>query len=76
MRHVGSVWIAGSYQSDYARNCARETPEISDMIAEAVTGTLDSAGMSANDVEARTFATPNIGASLTTTVSFVVTRED
>ena len=43
---MGSVWIAGSYQSDYARNYARETLEISDMVAEAVTGTLYSAGMS------------------------------
>jgi len=29
------VWIAGSYQSDYARNYAREGLEISDMVAEA-----------------------------------------
>ena len=53
------VRIAGSYQSDDARNYAREGLEISDMI-----------------VEARTFATLNIGGSLTTTVSFVVTGED
>jgi acetyl-CoA acetyltransferase len=46
------VWIAGSYQSDYARNYAREGLEISDMVAEAVTGILDSAGLSANDVDA------------------------
>jgi acetyl-CoA C-acetyltransferase len=46
------VWIAGSYQSDYARNYAREGLEISDMIAEAVTGTLDSAKVQAEDVEA------------------------
>ena len=37
------VWIAGSYQSDYARNYAREGLEISDMIAEAVAGTLHDA---------------------------------
>ena len=29
------VWIAGSYQSDYARNYAREGLEISGMVAEA-----------------------------------------
>jgi acetyl-CoA C-acetyltransferase len=48
----GSVWIAGSYQSDYARNYAREGLEISDMIAEAVTGTLEDAGIAPADVEA------------------------
>lgn len=47
-----SVWIAGSYQSDYARNYAREGLEISDMIAEAVTGTLEDAGIAPADVEA------------------------
>ncbi len=47
-----SVWIAGSHQSDYARNYAREGLEISDMVAEAVTGTLDSAKIAARDVEA------------------------
>ncbi|MGH3202490.1 MAG: acetyl-CoA acetyltransferase [Streptosporangiaceae bacterium] len=46
------VWIAGTYQSDYARNYAREGLEISDMIAEAVAGTLDSAETNPADVEA------------------------
>jgi acetyl-CoA C-acetyltransferase len=46
------VWIAGSYQSDYARNYAREGLEISDMIAEAVTGTLNDAAVKPEDVEA------------------------
>jgi acetyl-CoA C-acetyltransferase len=46
------VWIAGSYQSDYARNYAREGLEISDMIAEAVTGTLNDATVNPEDVEA------------------------
>jgi len=49
---MGSVWIAGSYQSDYARNYAREGLEISDMVAEAVAGTLDDAGVAAGDVQA------------------------
>jgi acetyl-CoA C-acetyltransferase len=48
----GSVWIAGSFQSDYARNYAREGLEISDMVAEAVTGTLDNAGVGPEAVEA------------------------
>jgi acetyl-CoA C-acetyltransferase len=46
------VWIAGSYQSDYARNYAREGLEISDMVAEAVAGTLDAAAVSPEDIEA------------------------
>ena len=48
---MGSVWIAGSYQSDFARNFAREGLEISDMVAEAVEGTLTSAGLEPEDVE-------------------------
>jgi acetyl-CoA C-acetyltransferase len=47
-----NVWIAGSYQSDFARNYAREGLEISDMVAEAVAGTLDGAGVGPQDVEA------------------------
>jgi len=51
---VGSndVWIAGSYQSDYARNYAREGLEISDMVGEAVQGTLAGAGLAPEDIEA------------------------
>jgi acetyl-CoA C-acetyltransferase len=48
----GSAWIAGSYQSDFARNYAREGLEISDMVAEAVTGTLDRAGLEPEDMQA------------------------
>src|ERR1700759_378363 len=48
---MGSVWIAGSYQSDFARNYAREGLEISDMIAAAVNGTLTSAGLEPEDVQ-------------------------
>ena len=47
-----STWIAGSYQSDFARNYAREGLEISDMVAEAVEGTLRSAGLEPEDVDA------------------------
>ena len=49
---MGSVWIAGSYQGDFARNYAREGLEISDMVAEAVAGTLEAAGVAAEDVAA------------------------
>jgi acetyl-CoA C-acetyltransferase len=47
-----SVWIAGSYQSDFARNYAREGLEISDMVGEAVAGTLESARLAPRDVDA------------------------
>ena len=47
-----SAWIAGSYQSDFARNYAREGLEISDMVAEAVAGTLENARVGPEDVEA------------------------
>jgi acetyl-CoA C-acetyltransferase len=49
---MSSGWIAGSYQSDFARNYAREGLEISDMVGEAVAGTLQAAGLAARDVEA------------------------
>src|SRR5258708_20513911 len=48
---MGSVWIAGGYQSDFARNYAREGLEISDMVAESLQGTLRSAGLEPEDVE-------------------------
>src|SRR5246500_3913712 len=48
----GSAWIAGSYQSDFARHYAREGLEISDMVAEAVDGTLSHANAEPEDVEA------------------------
>jgi acetyl-CoA C-acetyltransferase len=47
-----NAWIAGSYQSDFARNYAREGLEISDMVAEAVAGTLEEARVGPEDVEA------------------------
>ena len=46
------VWIAGSFQSDFARNFAREGLEVSDMVAEAVAGTLEGAGLQPGDIEA------------------------
>ena len=47
-----AVWIAGSYQSDFARNYARERLEVCDMIAEAVASTLDDAKVDAGAVDA------------------------
>jgi acetyl-CoA C-acetyltransferase len=47
-----SAWIAGSYQSDFARHYAREGLEISDMVGEAVAGTLEAAGLAPRDVDA------------------------
>jgi hypothetical protein len=64
------VWIAGSYQSDYARNFRRA--HIADVTELDGIETHDCFSMS----EYMTFATLNIGGSLTTAVSFVVTRED
>ncbi|HLK77370.1 MAG TPA: hypothetical protein VKU77_27435 [Streptosporangiaceae bacterium] len=78
------AWIAATYQSDYARNYAREGLEISDMIAEAVTGTVDDASTDASEIEAihvgnafgRLFTGQGQLGAMPTTVSFVVTRED
>jgi acetyl-CoA C-acetyltransferase len=46
------VWIAGGYQSDFARNYAREGLEISDLVAETVGATLADAGVGPAEVEA------------------------
>jgi acetyl-CoA C-acetyltransferase len=65
-----SVWIAGSYQSDHPVGASGVR-----MLRDAARQVTGQAG----DTQvngARTFATLNIGGSLTTTVSFVVTRED
>ncbi len=45
------VAIIGGYQSDFARNITREGLEISDLVRECVTGTLDDAGISATEVD-------------------------
>jgi acetyl-CoA C-acetyltransferase len=33
------VWIIGGYQSDFARNFAKESLEIGDLVKETTTGT-------------------------------------
>lgn len=45
------VWIIGGYQSDFARNFTKESLEISDLVLETTTGTLDGAGISTAQVE-------------------------
>ena len=45
------VWIIGGYQSDFARNFAKESLEIGDLVKETATGTLAHAGMSAEQIE-------------------------
>lgn len=39
------VWILGGYQSDFARNVAREGLEVSELVAEAAGGALEAAGL-------------------------------
>jgi acetyl-CoA C-acetyltransferase len=45
------VWIAGGYQSDFARNLIKESLEISDLVKETATGTLMAAGISTAQVQ-------------------------
>jgi acetyl-CoA C-acetyltransferase len=47
-----NVWVAGGYQSDFARNYAREGLEVSDLVAELVAGTLEDASVDAAHVDA------------------------
>lgn len=44
------VWIAGGYQSDFARNLTRENRNLADLVAETVTETLHDARIDAADV--------------------------
>jgi acetyl-CoA C-acetyltransferase len=46
------VWIAGSYQTDFARNLLREGLEVSDLVREVVDGTLEDAKVDADAVQA------------------------
>lgn len=47
----GRVAIAGRYQTDFARNLARESLELVDLVGEVVGGTLDSAGVDPEQVD-------------------------
>jgi acetyl-CoA C-acetyltransferase len=44
------VWIAGGYQSDFARNLTREGLDVSDLVREVATGALDAAGIEPGQV--------------------------
>lgn len=46
------VFVLGGYQSDFARNLAREGGELVDLVGEAVDGALAAAGVEAGDVDA------------------------
>jgi acetyl-CoA C-acetyltransferase len=48
---MGSVWILGGYQSDFARNLDREGRDFSDLTAEVVDGTLGAARLTAADID-------------------------
>lgn len=49
---AGGVWIAGSVQTDFARNYGREGLEVSDLVAETVAGTLADARVEPEAVQA------------------------
>ncbi|MBF6212597.1 thiolase domain-containing protein [Nocardia puris] len=45
-----SIWILGGYQSDFARNLAREGVDFAGLFAEVVPGTLEAAATPAADI--------------------------
>ncbi|SDH15970.1 acetyl-CoA acetyltransferase [Klenkia brasiliensis] len=45
------IWVAGGYQTDFARNLTREGGDSADLTAEVVRGTLESAGLGPEQVE-------------------------
>ena len=51
MSSAGTVSILGWYQSDFARNLAREGAEIADLVEEVTRGALDHAGVDPADVD-------------------------
>jgi acetyl-CoA C-acetyltransferase len=48
---VTATWVLGGYQSDFARNLAREGRDVADLTEEVVVGTLDAAGVGPEAVE-------------------------
>lgn len=44
------MWIAGGYQSDFARNLTREDLDVSDLVREVAAGALDAAGIEPGQV--------------------------
>lgn len=51
MTHPSPVVILGGYQTDFARNLTREHRDVSDLVAEVVSGTLSAAGITPAQVE-------------------------
>ncbi|MGQ0838723.1 acetyl-CoA acetyltransferase [Actinokineospora sp.] len=47
---AGQVGVVGGYQTDFARNLTREGRDIGDLVADAVHGTLDAAGIGPGEV--------------------------
>src|SRR5262249_41525984 len=45
------TFILGGFQTDFARNLAREGRSIGDLVGETVQGTLESAGIDAGDID-------------------------
>lgn len=48
---MSSTWILGGYQSDFARSLGRDGLGISDLTQEIVEGTLEAAGVDADEVD-------------------------
>ncbi len=51
MANDTGVWVLGGYQSDFARNLAREGRDISDLTREVVDATLGSAGLDGSQID-------------------------
>ncbi len=45
------IWILGGYQSDFARNLAKEDRSVADLTAEVVVGTLEASGIQPDSIE-------------------------
>lgn len=45
------VYVLGGFQTDFARNFAREGLEVSDLVADVVDGTLDAVAVDASEIE-------------------------
>jgi acetyl-CoA C-acetyltransferase len=48
---TGHIWVLGGYQSDFARNLAREGRDVADLTTEVVAGTLTDAAVPATAIE-------------------------
>lgn len=57
------MWVLGGYQSDFARNLAREGVGIDGLVREVVEGTLTSAGLPGSRSGSSTSAMPSASSS-------------